>query len=89
MRVTVCVRCATAAAPQPLNCDRNDANLAVGDAAFGDDRLREFSDLGGLSAKHSHFQTTLMVEMDMHRGDLKVVMIVVRVGQSFASSRVW
>jgi hypothetical protein len=82
MRVRVFVRNAAMLVRRRVNGDRNEADVTVGDAAFGDDRLGEFSDLGGISPKHGDFQATFMIEMDVHRGDLQVVMGMVRVGQA-------
>jgi len=57
MRVRVFVRNAAMLVHRRVNGDRNEADVTVGDAAFGDDRLGEFSD-SAASPEARDFQAT-------------------------------
>ena len=61
--------------------DRHKTHLAVFDAALGDHGLRKLPHHGGFATQDSDFETIVVIEMNMHRGDLKVVMRVMRIGQ--------
>jgi len=61
--------------------DRHKGNLAMGDAVLGDHRLSKFSYRGGIAAQHGDFETALMVEMNMQRRDLQLVVRVICPGQ--------
>ena len=61
--------------------DRHKAHLAVFDAALGDHGFRKLPHNRGFAAKHGHFKAILMIEMNVHRRDLEVVVCVMRIGQ--------
>jgi len=77
----VSVRGAAMFVRRRIDRDGHEAHLAVGDAPLGDNRLREFADLFSFAAKHGDLKAARMVEMDVHRRDLVVVMLVIRIGQ--------
>jgi hypothetical protein len=62
--------------------DRDESDLPMRDAAFGDDGAREILDRLGFASEHGHFKATVVIEMDVHRRDVKVVPRVLRVGQA-------
>ena len=61
--------------------DRNEADLAVCDAAFGDDRLRKLADFSSIPTKHRDLEATVVIEMNVHRRDVMAMMLVVRIRQ--------
>ena len=65
-----------------LHLDRDKTHLSVLDVALGDHRLGKFPDRGGAAAQDGDFEAIVVVEMNMHRRDLKIVMIVMCVRQS-------
>ena len=58
--------------------DRDETHLTVRDAALRDDAIGEISHRPGLSSQHCHLETVLMIEMDMHRRHMEVMMLVMR-----------
>ena len=58
--------------------DRNKAHLTVRDPALRDDAIGEVSHRPGLSAKHGHLETVLVIEMHVHRRNVEVMVIVMR-----------
>jgi len=81
MRVRVRVRGAVVRVRLVRHRDGDETRLAVFDVALGDHRFGKLPDPRSLPAQHRDFETIVVVEMNMHRRDLKIVMIVVRVGQ--------
>jgi len=64
-----------------LQRDGHKTHLAVLHAAFGDNSLGKFPHSRRLSPQHGHLKTVFMIEVNMHRRDVEVVMIVMRVGK--------
>ena len=62
--------------------DGDKSHLTVFDAALGDHSLRELSRRRGFAAQDGDFQTILMVEMNVHRRDMKLVVRVMFLRQS-------
>jgi hypothetical protein len=61
-----------------LNDGWDKRNLTVGDPALGDHRLRKFAHFRGLAPQHRYFETIFMIEMNVHRRHLQLVMRVMR-----------
>jgi hypothetical protein len=66
-----------------IDRDGHEADVTVSHAAFGDDSLCKVADLGSVAPKHRDFEARVMIEMDVHRRDLMVMMVVVRIRQPF------
>lgn len=62
-----------------VDWDGHETDLAMRDAAFGDDRFRELVHLGGVAAKYCDFEALVVIEMDVHGRELMAMMLVMRV----------
>jgi hypothetical protein len=56
--------------------------LTVRDAAFRYDRVRKLANLSCVPAKHHDFETTVVIEMDVHSRHLMAMVLVVRIRQA-------
>jgi len=66
------------------NLGRNKMELAVTHAALACGLVRERSQLGGRATQDGNLQAGIVVEMDMHRGHLQIVMAMLRFGEPLA-----
>ena len=66
------------------NLCRDEMELAVTHAALARGLVRERLQLGGRAAQDGDLQTGVVVEMDMRRGHLQVVMSMLRLGEPLA-----
>lgn len=62
--------------------DASENNLAMPDAALGDDRPSKLPQRSGVAAKHGDFQATLVIQVNVHSGDLKIMMRMMRLVQT-------
>ena len=65
------------------NADRNDIELAMPNAPFGNDRFSETPDRSGRAFQYHAFQTVIVIEVGVHRGDGQVVVVVLQLRQPF------
>jgi hypothetical protein len=61
---------------------RHGDQLAIAHAALGDDVVGEMLHIGSLAAQHSDLHAAVVVEMDMHRGQRQIVMLVEGAGEA-------
>jgi len=64
--------------------DRDQVDRGVADSALGLDLIREATNRCRRSLQDGRFEAMLVVEMDMHRCDDKVMVLMLRGSQSFA-----
>jgi hypothetical protein len=67
-----------------IDLGRNKMELAVTHAALVCGLVRERSQLGGRAAQDGNLQAGIVVEMDMHRRHLQIVMVMLRFGELLA-----
>src|SRR5271170_780071 len=53
--------------------NRNESHLAMAHSTLGDHTARKFFHGRTVAAQNGHFQTAVMIKVNMHRGDRKIV----------------
>jgi len=60
-----------------LDFDRDETDLAVLNAAFGDYALRKGLHRGAFAPEYGDLKAIFVIQMDMHRRDRKIVIVMV------------